>query len=77
MPELLAADTEETIPADAAPLLLYPFTRLLADIRHSAGIARVRWAVLPESKWRCQLRAGPVGSNMPSWNPDHSKLGRR
>lgn len=41
VPELLVANEADAVPADAAPLLLFPFTRLLADIQHTAGIMRI------------------------------------
>lgn len=40
VPEMLAADGEGPIPAAAVPLLLSPFTRLLAEMRQPAGINR-------------------------------------
>lgn len=41
VPELLAADGVEAIPGEAVPLLLSPFTRLLAETRQPASINRV------------------------------------
>ena len=41
MPELLAADAVTPVPPAALALLLSPFSRLLAEARSTASIARV------------------------------------